>query len=309
MGHRRELSTVYLNKGIIYDIQWDLFNAEKYYKKSLSLCYEIEYQEGLINTLNCLGIVYRNQNRLGDALVNFNKVLEMNTEKSNNLGISQVLQELIVTYLKAENYDIVETYLDQLFQISKGEDNLKIQGIYLLTKALVLKSNERIADQAEAQKILNTIIKNEHGSYDYHEIMESFKQLCEILIKEVEWSKSKVVEREIYGLFDRMQSIGEGKPSIRLKIEILILKSKTSFILRDWSSAINTLQEAEKIALDNNLNYLIEKVNDEQRILDENIRTMERLIDDVKTTHDLPQQFAEDYLEYLKRAGISDKIH
>ena len=147
------------NFGDIYYMKGDLEKALTYYKKAI-----IPYEERnnlfpIITTISELGKVYREMGDLDQCLIHLKKIYQIAIEKRNNWVKSEVIANLIEVLIVKGAIKEAQNYLKELKEISKQETNNKsIEQSYLISKALVLKSNPRFHNQAKAQLILKQII-------------------------------------------------------------------------------------------------------------------------------------------------------
>ena len=198
----------------------------------------------------------------------------------------------------ANNNTEAEFYFELFEDIKDNEENIRIGFLYTLSKSIYLNSSDRIIHKAESQKLLQQIINADNVEYEI--LLEAILILSEILVKEYEWTHSEAAFNEINNLMSRLTTLSTEIPSQRVRIELLILESKTAFILRDINTAIVLLNKAEAIAEKEDLGYLRDRVSQEINLVEENIVLMRDISDQASLMLDLDKKLTSDYLDYVK---------
>ena len=102
-----------------------------------------------------------------------------------SLSITRTLHGLIKILVESKEYDMVDYYLNELYKLSQKYPEIKqFEQLYLLDKAIYLKSSIRLMEKMEAGAILKKI--TEEKIVDYEITTEAMTNLCEILINELE---------------------------------------------------------------------------------------------------------------------------
>ncbi|OLS25700.1 MAG: Photosystem I assembly protein Ycf3 [Candidatus Heimdallarchaeota archaeon LC_2] len=288
----------YMNTGIVYDLYWEFEKALDYYNKAVLLANTIDEEIHLPKIIYNMGLTYRNTGNLEQAMVNFKKVLEISKQLDNRYFRAQILYQLIVTSVMANNNTEAEFYFELFEDIKDNEENIRIGFLYTLSKSIYLNSSDRIIHKAESQKLLQQIINADNVEYEI--LLEAILILSEILVKEYEWTHSEAAFNEINNLMSRLTTLSTEIPSQRVRIELLILESKTAFILRDINTAIVLLNKAEAIAEKEDLGYLRDRVSQEINLVEENIVLMRDISDQASLMLDLDKKLTSDYLDYVK---------
>lgn len=299
LGNDHALISIYMNMGIVYDLLWDFEKALDAYEQASFISQRNHETVLFPKIIYNMGITYLNTHNYSQALSNFEKVLKISKQLENKYFRSQILYQLIVTSVALKERTQAETHLEIFEDLRKYRENLRIDNLYKLAKSIYLNSSDRIVHKVEAQKLLEEIINTDE--LDYETLMEAILILSEILIKEYEWTKSDAAIGELNTLLARLTSISSENPSNKVKVEVLVLQSKTAFILRNMNMAIVSLNKAEAIAENAKLNYLINIVHDERVALENNVKLMKEMGEEASKIIELNNQMTNEYIQYVRR--------
>ncbi|MCE7734696.1 MAG: tetratricopeptide repeat protein [Candidatus Heimdallarchaeota archaeon] len=299
MGIDNALISTFMNMGIVYDLLWDFQNALDAYEQAAFISRRIKETILFPKIIYNMGLTYINTHNYKEALSNFEEVLKISKQLDNKFFRSQILYQLIVTSISLNERSKAEFYLQLFEEVKEYLENARIEYIYKLAKSIYLNSSDRIAHKVESQKLLEEIINTK--DVDYETLMEAILILSEILVKEFEWTKSEAAIGELNTMLARLTSISTENPSHRVRVEVLILQSKTAFILQNMNMAIISLNKAEAIAEKESLDYLLNRVHDERVSLENNVRLMQEISEKASQLIELNKHMAENYIEYVKR--------
>ena len=131
LTERRDLKKVYplntiLNRsaslgniGIVYRIQGKLTEALKFFHKALEICRKISYKKGKASALDNIGIVYGIQNKLTEALKFFHQALDLYLEIGDKDGEASALDNMGIIYRNQGNLDEALQHYQQALDINQ----------------------------------------------------------------------------------------------------------------------------------------------------------------------------------------------
>ena len=134
-----------------------------------------------------------------------------------------MLFSIIQTALIFGYFHKVEEYTPHLDYI-KHDENPFIKLNYKITKALILKNNNRLRQKMESEKIFSEIVEGE--TINPHLKLLAMKHLWEIYLDEYKLLGEDEVLRQIISLTDNMKTIAASIGVTSHYVEALILKSK-----------------------------------------------------------------------------------
>ncbi|MFX0183856.1 MAG: hypothetical protein ACFE95_12300, partial [Candidatus Hodarchaeota archaeon] len=171
-----------------------------------------------------------------------------------NLDNSITLFNMISVETQRNLIENSENYLKKLNEINDKENNMVINQIYRLAKALVLKTSDRVVKQAEAQQLFQEIADEEIIQHEINVI--AMKNLCDLLIQELRTSGQDEVLIEIKGILERLLAIAKNQQSDSLLVETYLIQSKIALLELDINSARQLLSQAQQIAEEKGLRGL-----------------------------------------------------
>ena len=105
------------NIGIVYRIQGKLTEALKFFQQALDICRKIGYKKGEANALDNIGIVYGIQNKLTEALKFFQQALDIYLEIDDKKGEASALDNIGIIYRRQGNLDEALQHYQQALNI------------------------------------------------------------------------------------------------------------------------------------------------------------------------------------------------
>ncbi|MCE7737293.1 MAG: tetratricopeptide repeat protein [Candidatus Heimdallarchaeota archaeon] len=287
MAHNT-LGNIYLQRG-------ELVKSTNYHRIALELRKNLGDVRWILSSYINLGRALMIQGEFQSAIKLITKGFEQITGKNNHLWEVKPIHYLIKLHTFTKNYEKVKYYLQEFKKLLNTVDNPISNQVYLLSKAISLKSSPRIIDKAEAQKLLYQIIENPQFSINYE--IEAIIHLTEILISELRFNQEALVLQEINEMVQRLIGICKRTKSTSLVLDIGILRSKLSLVEGNVDVAQkllhSTLGKAESYQLDR---YITIIENDIAKLGNELTRWKEL----VKSNSTM--------LERIEKAGLDDYI-
>lgn len=256
-----ELATCYNNIGVIHEFKGDLFKAHELYTKSFIIHKELGNNTKTAMNYNNIGNTYLDGGDVYKAISHYQESLKLLEGTGNILDISSILYNLILVNLQRGSTENSQQYLQQLQEINDKNENKAINQIYRLSKALVLKSSERVVKRAEGQQLLQKITEEEVKENEYTIIAK--KNLCELLIQELSTSGNEEILAEIKELSQELLDFAKTQHSNSLLIESYIIQSKMALLELDLDSARQLLSQGQQLAEENELQRLLVMVSRE----------------------------------------------
>ena len=151
--------------------------------------------------------------------------------------------------------------LSDLEQLNNQLKIKRINFMYLLDKALVLKTSPRARNRSEAEEILKQILEDEDLNFEF--ILKALTNLCELLLTELRMTNDLGVLEEINPLITRLLNIAEKSGSYSILCETHLLQAKLSLLTFDIKKAQRFLIQAQQIAEKFGLKLLAIKISNE----------------------------------------------
>ena len=266
------------NFGDIYYMKGDLKKALIYYKKAIMHFEEKNDIFPIITTLSEIGKIYREMGDLDKCLINLKKIYQIAVETRNNWVKSEVIANLIDVLIVKGAIEEAQNYLKELEEINKEEPNNKqIEQSYLVSKALVLKSNPRFHNQAKAQEILRQIIDKE--TIKNENFIFALLNQCEILLEELRTTHNIEIINEIQSLINKLLESTEKLRSHWVLAETYVLQANLALLTFDLKDARRLLTQAQKIAEKYGMHRLAAKISLEHDELLQKLSIWEKLKD------------------------------
>ncbi len=313
-GYKQMLPVSYYSIGLVYCQKGEFKRSLSYYEKTLELL-DLEVRELVIPVyLNAIGKVYGEINNFQAAkehLLEALNILEKNEIPlfqflNFNVSITSTLHNLILLSVNNNDLKNVKNYLEKIHKISMDNPDIKqFDHLYHLDKAIILKSKNRLMDKMEAVNILENIIKEE--IIDHEITVEAMKNLCEILLYELELSGDKDILREIEALSERLLEISRSEYLYDLLAETYFFKAKISLLNLETQKARLLLTKAQNIANEHDLIRLASKISNEHDSLLKNLDEWEIKIKQSESLKDILHNKKDDFLFIKKDLSDNNK--
>ncbi|MHA2127718.1 MAG: tetratricopeptide repeat protein, partial [Promethearchaeota archaeon] len=198
-SHRKhESANCYSSAAIVYSLKGDLDQSILYFEKSLKLYRLLGNQVKMAGVLNNLSDDYKKIGDLNHALdcivqaIEINRDMGMLTELANNHDF------LIQILIDKGDLEQAQMYLRSFEQLSSQIKDRLINVMYLLNKALLLKTSSRAIKRGKAEEILKQLIEDENFQIDdLHVRFRTLLNLCELLLTELRLTNDLKVLEEL----------------------------------------------------------------------------------------------------------------
>ncbi|NHJ84735.1 MAG: tetratricopeptide repeat protein [Asgard group archaeon] len=160
-------SSLFFEKGFIFEIEDDLKNALDSFLQSLSLRRELNDQFGLIESNNCIAKIYFKMGDIVRSLLIYQQSLMLNKEINDEIGIAQTLNEIGQIYLwKSEYGPALENSLQSLgYSEDIGDNELIASALLTISKIYIhLGEFDRAIQYLERSLSINEELANHEGT-------------------------------------------------------------------------------------------------------------------------------------------------
>ena len=174
-----------------------------------------------------------------------------------------ILHDYLIQFL-VENGEIkrAQRYLHDFEQLKNQMENKPVDLMYLLNKALILKTNPRASNQGKAEEILKHILEDEDFEYEIY--IRATLNLCELLLIKFSNNNNLKIIDEIQKYINQIIAIAKNSHSYWLLAETNILQAKLELLTLDLNKAKESLIRTQQIAEEYGLNQLTERISIEQ---------------------------------------------
>jgi tetratricopeptide (TPR) repeat protein len=278
LDDKRDLSSTHSIYGYTYYLRGDLDASLDHFKKSFKYAELTEdtykSQLGISFYYYNVGKILKMKNEWQSALEHFEKGLTTFRKINNEFGISISIFQQILLYLdKNEIKKAIE--LSPLFDQLDIVNNKMVKLRKTLANALILKNRRRAMYKTDAQRILQEIINGE--IIDHEMTIISMISLTEILLDEWKTYNEEEVLYEIEEILEKLSGVAQNYRSNNFLVETLILKSRLSLISGKINQANELLKQANFYAKERKLEIFSVRIENEQKLLEENIKKWESL--------------------------------
>ncbi|MHA1675507.1 MAG: tetratricopeptide repeat protein [Promethearchaeota archaeon] len=272
--HSRWLN--YIAQGVIYLQTGEVQLALESTKKALSLGRKYNNPSLIYETLNNLGGIYQYFGEWDRAI----ELLKESLTIAENIGgkseIVGLLDTFFQLYIAMDDIPAAQ----QIFSKIKSwwdleKDNKKIDLIYRLNNAVLLRMSKRTRDLGVAQDIFTRIAQEEGVSVEFTQI--ATLNLCEMLLDEFKDTKNTDALEEFFSILARMQEAAEKQHSYPLWAESFLLEAKLSLITFNMKKARHSLTQAQQIAEKYGLKLLAIKISNEHDNLLKNLEVWNQM--------------------------------
>jgi len=253
----RILSTL----GDIYAIRGELNHSIRFYEQSLKLSKEYNYKFFISSAFKDLSSCYKMKGELDRAL----EYIEQSMALYRELGALRALAfshgTLIEILVEMGDLKRAQISLRDLEQLASQLKDKPINLIYLLDKALVLKTSSRALNRGKAEELLKQILEDKDIFYGLKE--KVLLALCELLLVELQMTGNLEVLEEVESLIARLLKSAEKSRSYWIWGETYVLQASLALITLDLKEARRLLTQGQKITEKYELDLLALKISNE----------------------------------------------
>ena len=258
-------SYVLNNIGWTYKLQGKLDLALKYLKESIEIKKRTATKKSIRIQLANIGVINWQKGNLSEAISYLNESLTYKREIGNKLEIADCLFDLFTITLDQKDFSQAQKYIDELMQLHESEgDNKRLEAIYRVAYALLLKSKPRARNIYEAQEMLKQLIDSKVAKFEITVI--AMLNLCDLYLYELNVSNDEDILKEINKVLQKLLLIAKKHNSFHLWAELYLIQAKFALVQLDLKNARILLTKAQKLADSKGLTQLamnISKTHDD----------------------------------------------
>ncbi|MFX0024130.1 MAG: type IV pilus biogenesis/stability protein PilW [Candidatus Hermodarchaeota archaeon] len=228
--------------------------------------------KGLISaSLNNIADKYYYLEEYDKAIVYAKEAIKLNCEPT----MAICLATLIDNYISKGDIEDAKVYLDQLYKISKKMDTKLSKTVYLLEKALILKSSLRARERIKSEDLFKEIAMDNTVLSEHR--IKAIINLCDLFLIELRITNDPDLINEINPYIQELLEIAEHQHLYLFLAEAYLLQAKLSLLTYDIKNANQFLTQAQNIAEKSGIKQLAMKISYEHDELLKQIKMWESL--------------------------------
>ena len=259
----------------VHWLKGDLDRSIMLHEQSLTIFNDINHKSMQAWILNNLSENYKMRGELERALECIEQAISLNRELGR-------LRELAVDYdilirILIDKGDLVRAQqaLHDLEYLNSQLKDKQVNLIYLLVKALILKTSLRARDRGKAEEILKQLLEDENLHYEL--TRSALLSLCELLLTELRITNDPGVLDELNQFIGQLLEIAEKSHSYWFLCETYLIQAKFSLLTFNIKKSQRFLTQAHQIAERFDLTQLNAKIVNEKEDLIKKLDLWEKL--------------------------------
>jgi tetratricopeptide (TPR) repeat protein len=237
---------------------------------------KLDIIDKLALNLQNTGIIYMMMGENDQAIENLERSLSFLKTIGYNAAVPQPMFNLVLIYLQKNLHVQARQYLTKLKDYNKKFKSEGGDHLYLIAKASILKSSNRIHDHAEAERLLKQLLED-NILFSVSLKAYAMVTLCDLLLEELSIYNNPEVLDEINILIKQLLNVAENQHSASKLAEVKLLQAKLALIQMDIEGAKLLLKNAQNIAESHDLKRLSIKISSEHDTLLDRINEWENL--------------------------------
>jgi len=291
INYEHLIPAIYNSYGNYYGYKGELDQSIEYYKKGLLLAKKLKIKLITTSIMNNIGMVYQQKGNLDKAQELFEKSLKIS--EGLDLSLSSILDSLFHLSIEKGDFDSAHKYLGRIKEIRDRDAMGTI--IYLIDKAVMLKTSTRARNRVKAEEIFKHVIEEKEANYEMK--ITALINLCDLFLIELNHSYDLEILDEIEPYLIQLLNIAEKNHSYSLLAETKLLKAKLALLVLDIKEARQLLSEAQKIAEKHKLHRLAIKISNEH----------DEFLKQLKNWENLEKSKAS-LIERIEMANVSEQM-
>jgi len=251
---------------LIYASLGELDRCIKTFEQSLELFKELNNKYGMAAILNNLCLDYSHKGDLDRSLECIEQAMEINRGLGDLNNLANNHDFLIQILIERGDLERAQQSISNLERLTSQLKDKQLDLIYLLDKALILKTSLRARDRGKAEEILILLLENENLSHDMR--YTALINLCELFLTELRMINDLSVLDELNQFLGQLLDLAEKSHSYWIIGETYLLQAKLALISLDLKEARRLLTQGQQIAEKFGLDILARKIsNDHDELL------------------------------------------
>jgi len=263
------------NMAMVYNLLGELDRSIRFYEQSIVLFKELNNKVRLAATFNNLSSSYKMRGELDRALECIEQAMALNRELGR-LRILAINHDNLIQIL-IDKGDLVRTQ-QSLHDMEQLKSQLKgkfINSLYLLDKALVLKTSLRAIKRGKAEEILKQLLEDEDFNFEIS--LTALFNLCEVLLTELRITNALEVLDELKYYITQLLESAEKSQSYWVLCEACLIQAKLSLLTFNIKKSQRFLTQAHQIAERFDLTQLTVKIANENEDVIKKLDLWEKL--------------------------------
>ncbi|MFX1464253.1 MAG: hypothetical protein ACFFBF_14580 [Promethearchaeota archaeon] len=260
---------------LIYASIGEIDSCIRINEQSLEIFNELNNKVGMASVLNNLGYDYNLNGDSDRGLECIEQAMELNRGLGDLKQLTNNYDFLIEILIDRGDFERAKQCLSKLEQLTLQLKEKQWDIMYLLDKALLLKTSLRARDRGKAEEILVQILENEIRTHDLS--YRALINLCELLLTELRITNDLSVLDELKQYLGQLLELAEKSHSYWIMGETYLLQAKLALLSLDLNEARRLLTKGEQIVEKYGLRLLAMKISNEHDELLKQLNMWENL--------------------------------
>lgn len=257
-------------------------------KRAIDLLEDSNDTKYIPGYLRLIGNVNYNLGNKELALENLQRSLELATQREDRFLTAFILYDLTIKNLDYGKEKQAKSYFDLLHKINSQIIHYKIDNLYHICKALILKTEDDARSRGKAEGILEYLISSQR--IDFNERIQALINLCDLLLVDLYNTGKEEILEDLSEKIDYLIEITKSNQANVLLIEGYRLKSLLNLTKLDVNKSIKILEEAHTLAKDRKLEKIIADIQSDLKQISDKKPLWEKLKKDQKSLVEILKQ-------------------
>jgi len=254
----------YMNIGIVYNALFQFDEAIKYMKKALT------YESGFSFMIHTnLAEVYYWKNELDLALEYYLDALKRCIDIKDRRYHPIILYSLVNIHVQKKQFKEAQQYLDQLEKIRDEEKLKQYDELHKFASIQFYKASTNIQDWSKAVMFAEKFISGEDVYVEWR--VDALYSILEIRLRELQINANEESLTQVRKQIDEVFREAEEKQQYNMIVNLYRLKAQLALVELDVKKAVDMLITARTIAIEKDLELLVQGITEEQKKLEEQI--------------------------------------
>lgn len=277
LGHKKDMAMSLINIGVVCGNKGELDEALGCYERSLEIMEELGNRQQMAYCLGNIATILLQRTDVERAYSTFKRTLSLLETIGNDVDTSWILFNLIELASDLGKYGDLQSFLGQMADLNRRNENRLIDVRNTLAEAYVLKKSGRVTKRARAQLMFQEVIEGQLVKQDL--TIFAMLNLSEMLLSELMASGDPEAFAELQVVINRTVAIAEDQDSSLWMAEAYLLQSKMALISLDIARSRVLLTKAQRIADTKGFTRLAMKVSHQHDELLSQLSKWEQLIE------------------------------
>jgi len=261
--------------GSLYNFQGETDRGIRLNEQCIALFKELNNKDMLAGALNNLSYSYKIRGELDRALECIEQSMALNFGLGKLRQLANNHDYLIQILIDKGDFVRAQQSLNNLKQLNLQLKDEGLNLMYLLDKALVLKTSPRTIKKGKAEQLLKHLLEKEDLTYE--DSLIALFNLCELLLTELRITNELEVLDELNQYIGQLLEIGEKSHSYMFLCETCLIQAKLCLLTFNIKKSQRFLTQALQIAERFDLTPLVVKIANEKEDLIKKLDLWEKL--------------------------------